>query len=803
VGPARAATPEQVDAAILKGQAFLLRQINKDANCEVAPEMAKEKPDDNTVTGWQWGGLTAMTAYGVLASGMKPSDPRIAPTIEWLAKARIQGHYASGFRAQVWPFLPEKTARAYSTTDFKLLLTGIHPTDQPGEKQGFYPYATMFPGSPGYPANGDPHAFGMRQRRWWDRSVSQVAVLGMWACEQAGQDVPPMYWQMVDAAWKKSQKPDGGWSYIDEPPRDVTTATMTAAGVATLYITQDYLLRTNHFNTYRGGIRNPWIDRGLAWIDQNIETIVHGDVPHPYYALYGLERIGVASGRKFFGTIDWYSEGAESLVHKQNSDGSWVGEEGAGPDTAFAMLFLIRGRAPVVLSKLEYHNGREAAPVSGTAGGATNRIGSVATGSHGRGQPDPWNERPRDAANFAAWSGKQTEEYLNWQVVNLRVPSSELHDAPILYIAGSEALVFNDEEIAKLRSFVEEGGLILGNADGGNDAFSKSFTALGQKLFPKYEFHDLPSNHSILVDQQYKAAKWKTKPKILAMNNGVRELMLLIPKADPGRQWQMRTEKTNSDSFELMQNILLYTVGTSGLRSRGHSYIVETDERAKVPPTVQVVRIMVGDNPDPEPGGWKRLAAILNNDDKIGVALSDIKLGEGKLAGSKIAHWTGTTKFSLNEAQKKELKDFVAAGGTLIVDAAGGSTDFAESAERELAATFGGKATDLGKILPPTHDVFAVMNAIPADKRAPWYRKFAIAKRGALNVPRLRGIEQGGRVGVFYSAEDLSAGLVGEPVDGVFGYTPEVATNIMRGIVRYASGVKTPIAPPGTSAPVK
>ena len=40
VGPARAATPEQVDAAILKGQAFLLRQINKDANCEVAPEMA-------------------------------------------------------------------------------------------------------------------------------------------------------------------------------------------------------------------------------------------------------------------------------------------------------------------------------------------------------------------------------------------------------------------------------------------------------------------------------------------------------------------------------------------------------------------------------------------------------------------------------------------------------------------------------------------------------------------------------------------------------------------------------------------
>jgi hypothetical protein len=793
---AYAATPEQVDAAVLKAQTFLLSQM-KDGNCEVVPEMNRVDPSPTDVAGWQWGGLTAVATYGILASGVKPTDPRIAPAIEWLAKARIQGHYASAMRAQVWTFLADKAARTNSAADFRLLLNGMHPADKDGAKQGFYPYYTMLPGSPGYPPNGDPHGAGIRQPRWFDRSVSQMSVLGMWACEQAGQDVPMLYWQIVDTAWRKAQRPDGGWNYVDDPAHNATTATMTAAGVATLFITQDYLFRSNRFEVCRGGLRNEWIDRGLAWIDQNAGAMVEGQVPHAHYALYGLERIGVASGRKYFGTTDWYKIGADHIVRTQAANGSWTGEDGAIPDTVFCTLFLVRGRAPVVMSKLEYHNGNEPPPAAAAPASAAPKLsaGAASVGRKGR-QIDPWNERPRDAANFAHWASRQTEQYLNWQVVNLRVPSYELHDAPILYIAGSEALIFNDDELAKLRSFVEEGGLILGNADGGSDSFSKSFKALGQKLFNKYEFRDLPANHSIFVDQLYKTTQWKTKPKVIGQSNGIRELMLLVPQADLGRHWQMRADKTRNEMFELMQNILFYAFDKSSLRKRGDTYIVEMNPAAKVAPTVQVARLMVGDNPDPEPGGWRRLAAILNNDDKIGITISDIKLGEGNLAGNQIAHLTGTTKFTLTDPQKKELADFVAAGGTLVVDAAGGSSDFANSAEHELATIFGTEPAKLGVILPPTHEIFALLNAKPEDQRGALYRKFAISKRGALNVPRLRGIEKGGRIKVFYSAEDLSAGLVGEPVDGILGYSPEAATDIMRGIVAYASAAKPSVPVP-------
>ncbi len=53
-------------------------------------------------------------------------------------------------------------------------------------------------------------------------------------------------------------------------------------------------------------------------------------------------------------------------------------------------------------------------------------------------------------------------------------------------------------------------------------------------------------------------------------------------------------------------------------------------------------------------------------------------------------------------------------------------------------------------------------------------------------MPRIRGIKMGDRVGVFYSAEDISGGLVGEPVDGIIGYDPDSATTLMEHMILYA-----------------
>ena len=75
--------------------------------------------------------------------------------------------------------------------------------------------------------------------------------------------------------------------------------------------------------------------------------------------------------------------------------------------------------------------------------------------------------------------------FLNWQIVNLKVAVDELHDAPILYISGSEELSLSNQDIDKLRLFVEQGGMILGNADCGSRNFAASFKKLGDQAVPQ------------------------------------------------------------------------------------------------------------------------------------------------------------------------------------------------------------------------------------------------------------------------------------------------------------------------------
>jgi len=195
---------------------------------------------------------------------------------------------------------------------------------------------------------------------------------------------------------------------------------------------------------------------------------------------------------------------------------------------------------------------------------------------------------------------------------------------------------------------------------------------------------------------------------------------------------------------------------------------------------------MVGDNPDPEPGGWPHLAAIMQNENQVRLDVNAVKLGTGDLAKYKLAHLTGTTRLVLNAEQRKELKTFVEAGGTLIVDSAGGSAAFADAAEAELKQIFGDAAANaLAAPLPKTHPLFSDPQFKSEEIH---YRSFARQRLvGNQNDPRLRGIAIGGdRIGVFYSREDLSAGLVGQPVDGIIGYDPRTAAALMRNMILYA-----------------
>jgi hypothetical protein len=736
---ASAATPEEVDAALAKGVSFLLSRQKPDGTWERnagGPENAAA----HGVDGNQWGGRTALCTYALLAAGVKPLDPQMVKATEFLRKADIIGFYSLGVRANVWKYLPRtEENRAAAARDARMLLAGIAKA---GGNKGFYTY-TGAPGS-------------------IDISCSQYGVLGAWAASQTLEAFPEPYWTLVETNWRLQQGNDGAWGYNGKPKPGAdghggATIQMTAAGVATLFITQEFLHADDGIEGNKGNIVDPWINKGLGWISKNFDDLI---AKPNNYALYGIERVGVASGYKYFGKLDWFDAGADVLIRTQNKqNGNWGDEV----NTSFALLFLSRGRAPVMMNKLQYN---------------------VTAPKQQQGKEANWNQRPRDVANATRWVQETAERTLNWQIVNLNVATvRDLHDSAILYIAGNQALSFTDKEKAMLKQYVEEGGMIIGNADVAKPEFNKSFRELGQELFPEYEFGQIQDKmeHPLLVNQQFKASEWKRKPRLEALGNRARVFMLLIPNDDFSRTMQKR-DANREEVFQFFANAFLYSVDKTQAKYKGQTHVVRADDKVSPSTTVKVARLKYNGRWDPEPGGWRRLAAVMHNVDKVKLDVKAVELGKEGLEGYRIAHLTGTDQFSLTPEQRSALKAFVDAGGLLVVDAAGGFGEFDSAFQGELAKVLPEQASQVAEPLRRDHPLYA---QDAAQKLEPKFRVFAQQKLGpdAMRF-RLRGISnKDGKLGVIYSPDDLSVGLVGNDVDGIIGYTPELSTTLMRRII--------------------
>src|SRR4029079_8601355 len=72
-----------------------------------------------------------------------------------------------------------------------------------------------------------------------DFSNTQFALLGLHEAVRAGAIVPEGVWRAAEKAWVVCQQRDGGWGYSVDPR--TSTGSMTAAGIASLYITGNSL----------------------------------------------------------------------------------------------------------------------------------------------------------------------------------------------------------------------------------------------------------------------------------------------------------------------------------------------------------------------------------------------------------------------------------------------------------------------------------------------------------------------------------------------------------------------------------
>ena len=790
VRPAVAADAVAVDRAIGRGTDFLYARQSDGLQWEEVGFGDREPDRDpqtgnvigplmaHTVRGGQWGGRTALCTYALLACGQPETDERVRRAVDFLRRADLVGTYAVSLRALVWSLLPQREEnRQAMARDARLLMTAMQGNAPLPGKAGNKPRLNA--GLFDYLPDETDHV---------DLSAGQYGLLGLWAASRSGWEVPANYWQAAETAWTRWQQPDGGWAYHGSPlpagggnPPYPTTLSITAAGVASLYLTLD-ALHANDGVRCNGNVTNAGIDRGLAYLGYGLPDLLDKR-PYPddpvdririegnpgggrYYTLFGIERIGVASGLKYLGGLDWYEAGADWLLDKQHADGSWGNEQ----DTAFALLFLARGREPVMANKLIY---RQAA-------------GRARPGAEPPREVGRWNQRPRDVANLASFIGESTERTLNWQSLSLRAGRRgllELADAPLLYLAGDGEPSFTDAELQTLRDYVYAGGLILGNADCGRDGFERGFQKLGRDLFPGLEFRVIEDSHPIYTQGQFPMADVRRKTRLMGLGNGAREFMVLVPGDDLARDWQLNNQR-NDAAFKVGTNLYLYATDKRRQPEKGRTTLVFPDAAVTAKRAIKVARVKYDGRWDPEPGGWTRLAAVLHNEAATDLDVVPVDLATTDLAGFKVAHLTGTAAINLPEAQGAKLKAFVDGGGLLVVDAAGGNSAFLQSVETLLRGLFPEAAAALAEVVPPSDPLYA---GGPTRVKTVEYRLAAKETLGDETLPRLRMIRGKNGGGVVLSNEDLSVGLNGSPVAGVVGYVPEDATRLMESILLYVA----------------
>jgi hypothetical protein len=321
---------------------------------------------------------------------------------------------------------------------------------------------------------------------------------------------------------------------------------MTCAGISSLIVSghnrsddEEILLPDGAAKDRGRGAISFRLQRGIQWMaaHSRIGENYGSGQAWMYYYLRGLERAARLSGQRLIGKRDWYGEEAAELVGLRKANGSWAGtaiERDPLIATSFALLFLSKGGAPVLISKLRHGPGGD------------------------------WNNDPIDVGNLVEVIGRDLGRLLLWRSVEPDSATVEvLLEAPIIFLNGHEAPTLDAAAREALRGSVERGGTILAEACCGRRAFDEGFRGFIKEVFPgpEHALRLLPPDHAV----------WTSKHRLSSdahplwgLDQGGRTTVLYSP-SDLSCGWNLAAAAPNSPhvikTLRVGQNIVSYTLG--------------------------------------------------------------------------------------------------------------------------------------------------------------------------------------------------------------------------------------------------
>jgi len=351
------------------------RRVNEAIDRAVASLLHLQRPDGSfDISGPQYlDGGTALALLACLHGGLKADDPRAAKAFAWLRARPYRKVYSVAclllaLEAKYFPGGADDR-NAYLERP-RLAKQRISDEDQEWIRDaadwlvrqqgaGFPPGQQQLSPVWRYPEGG------------FDLSNTQYALFGLAAANRCGVPTSKVWLPALRFLLGLQEKEGPAVELLkylrrgDQLERRYEPAqargftytvagapygSMTSAGLCSLILCQQALHRNDAFQSGFQEKTRTAIRDALAWIQEyyDVSENVFSNRSWWHYYLFNLERTGVLLDMRYFGTRDWYFEGANLLLDSQGEFGNFEG----AVETAFAVLFLKRATVPAMTNPL-------------------------------------------------------------------------------------------------------------------------------------------------------------------------------------------------------------------------------------------------------------------------------------------------------------------------------------------------------------------------------------------------------------------------------------------------------------------
>lgn len=716
------------------------------------------------------GGTCALTTLALLNAGVPKDDPTIKKAVAYLRTIGPNRTYATSLRTMVFVTMDPKLFRAEIRAHVKWLIDAQRASG-PGA------------GGWGY----------VKEGLNYDNSNSQFALLALHEATTKSADikVPPQVWMSALKYWQtKQNRVSGGFGYKN---RNNATGSMTCAGVSSLIIAYenlqnaDGLFKAGKINccggTSKSEIVELAIEQAIKWLGDKFSAKSNPGKDggyFVYYYLYGMERAGRLSGRRFLGDHDWYREGAEWIVGKQKLNGSWTAstpapEEDPDISTSLALLFLSKGRRPVLMAKYRY------------------------------GDSPQWDGHRKGVHFLTRETEKSWEQDLTWLTVDGRVATvNDLLESPILFLSGANQLDLDDAQKIILKDYVEQGGFIFAEARDGDGCdgtlFDQKFRSLMGELFPNSELTPISAGHPIWFADE--AITPSPERPLLGVQASCRTSIVYCPN-NLSCFWQLKQDRLYSKlpvsakeqvdyCTQLGVNVAAYATNRNLKQKLARQKIRDSKKEAVSRDQIQIAKLLHDGGADDAPVALGNLLQSAGDELKLPFSTRRVllPLEDKTLPQHPVLFMHGKRKFEFNDTQREILKQSILKRDFFIfADSICGKREFFEAFKAEIKIIF----PDLQfERIPVDHpiltekyrgsDIRSVTLRSPSKDSRTGRTKFLETRIS----PVLYGLKVNNKFAIVLSQYDLSCALENTGTVECQGYSTEDAKRIGINVLLYA-----------------